>query len=394
MESARSSPPPPDSSDDLELSEYAGETLEASDAMGFSDTAIPFEGDAPTVDEEHAHVAPVTSIWQQPFTQKVLPAMTSVLLHLGVFIVFILTYKVVQVIHHKEVEQYIIPDASITEGPEGGIPNAGMGNDPTRASAQDKFPDVPPDAHGLADNDNKTDLLTALKGGGESASDLAVGQNDTLGKHSIGVGLGAGIEGSGDEGGAAKFGIAGGGNGIGLKSNFAGTGGNARRIVYVLDATGSMMSEFDDLRSVLRQSVAALKPPQAFNVVFIQEEAPPPPAPDLLFVTPENKKLVEDYVDKFTPRGPTDPLPALKTAFAMHPQLVYFLIDPSDFPDKNAVIDLVHRESAGGKVKMNIIAFEGHDAANEQFLSKLSKETGGQFKFITGADLRKFETAR
>ena len=211
------------------------------------------------------------------------------------------------------------------------------------------------------------------------------------GTHSfVGAGHFVGKSGYEDEGGAARFGFAGGGDGVGFKSSFAGTSGNARRIVFVLDATGSMMSEFDNLRAELRHTVAALKPPQEFNVVFIQEDAPPPPAPDLLFVTPETKKLVEDYVDKFTPRGPTDPLPALKTAFGMHPQLIYFLVDPSDFPDKKAVIDLVRKQAVAGKIKMNVTPFTGDDVEGEKFLKQLADETGGNYhKVRNGAELGK-----
>ena len=341
----------------------------------------PFEGDAPTIDEPHLLIHPETSVWQRPFTQKVLPVMTSVLLHLGVFLIFYLTYKVVVVFHQKEEEQFIIPDAAITEGTEGGIPHPGNTGDSSRDQAQDKFPDVPLNAHGSGENE----IIDEQRKNSGGDAQIAAGT-----KALAGAGrflLNSGFE---NEGGAPRFGFPGGGDGVGSKSSFAGTSGNARRIVFVLDATGSMMSEFDNLRTELRHTVDALKPPQEFNVVFIQEDAPPPPAPNLLFVTPENKKLVEDYVDKFTPRGPTDPLPALKTAFAMHPQLVYFLVDPSDFPDKKAVIDLVRKQAVAGKIKMNVSPFSGDDVEGEKFLKQLADETGGNYhKVRSGAELGK-----
>jgi hypothetical protein len=87
------------------------------------------------------------------------------------------------------------------------------------------------------------------------------------------------------------------------------------------------------------------------------------------------------------PRGGTNPLPALEAAFKLGPELIYFLIDPSDFPDKKAVLDLVNAKALGGKIKMNIIAFEGKDAENEKFLQDLAKSTGGVYRYVSEKDL-------
>jgi hypothetical protein len=78
----------------------------------------------------------------------------------------------------------------------------------------------------------------------------------------------------------------------------------------------------------------------------------------------------------------------------MKPDLIYFLVDPSDFPDKQAVLDLVHKHDADGKIKMNIVAFPHNlddpnppppDPEVTTFLSKLAKETGGKYEYIDKA---------
>ena len=148
-----------------------------------------------------------------------------------------------------------------------------------------------------------------------------------------------------------------------------------------------MLSEFDALRIQVRMAIDNLKPPQSFNVVFIKENSPPPPAPDLLFTTPENKRLVLDYVEKFAPSGPTDPMPALTRAFAMKPELIYLLCDPSDFPDKKAVIDLIHKNNPNNKIMINCIGFEVHDDASKKYLDDIAKETKGMHKDIGAKDL-------
>jgi hypothetical protein len=253
--------------------------------------------------------------------------------------------------------------------------------------------DVPPDSQGIAEKQGK-DLTQALAGGGSGDS-----ADNVIGVSANGLGMGAGKgtgagrgsgtgSGSGDGSGAlAPFGVPGGGGGIGPKSTFVGVSGNAKKIVFVLDATGSMMSAFDALRVQLRTAVQNLRPPQSFDIVFINEHNPPPLSPTLLFVTPENKRKAQEYVDVMAPRGGTNPLPALEAAFKLGPELIYFLIDPSDFPDKKAVLDLVNAKAMGGKVKMNIIAFEGKDAENEKFLSDLAKSTGGVYRYVSEKDL-------
>ena len=61
---------------------------------------------------------------------------------------------------------------------------------------------------------------------------------------------------------------------------------------------------------------------------------------DLLFATPSNKVKIFDFVDRYNARGQTDPIPAIKIAFAMHPDLIFFLCDPSDFPEPKKTIEL------------------------------------------------------
>ena len=352
----------------------------------------PGSAEGATVDEAPGDAAVQISFWQHPFVQNVIPLLTSLLIHAALIIFGIASYKVVQVVYAKVKEQVIIPEATMTEGPEGGIPHPGMGGDASRDAAQDKVLDVPPDSQGISDKAGK-DLTQTLAGGGSGdSSDTIIGVSATGAGMGSGKGSGAGKGdgtggGNGDGGALAPFGVPGGGGGIGPKSTFVGVSGNARKIVFVLDATGSMQSAFDNLRIQLRTAVQNLRAPQSFDIVFINEHNPPPLAPSLLFVTPENKRKAQEYVDTMAPRGGTNPLPALEAAFKLQPELIYFLVDPSDFPDRKAVSDLVKAKAGGGKIKLNIIAFEGHDAENEKFLADLAKETGGVFKFVTKEQL-------
>ena len=52
-----------------------------------------------------------------------------------------------------------------------------------------------------------------------------------------------------------------------------------------------------------------------------------------------------------------------------------------------AVIALVNKQNGKAKIKLNIIAFEGHDVENEKFLKELAAQSGGQYKYIASKDL-------
>ena len=170
-------------------------------------------------------------------------------------------------------------------------------------------------------------------------------------------------------------------------SSFAGVAGSANKIVYVLDATGSMMSSFDALRAQVHIAIQNLQTSQSFGIVFINEHNPPALAPTLLPATLENKRKALEYVDAMAPRGGTEPLPGLEKAFALQPDLIYLFVDPSCFPDKKAILDLVVKQNLNHVTKLNIIAFEGGDPDNQKFLKELALRSGGLYRFLSEKDL-------
>src|SRR3954463_11725922 len=135
------------------------------------------------------------SFWQIPFVQDILPFITSLLLHIGLIALGILTYKAAQVMVAASKEPVIIPDATIIEGAEvGGIPHPGLGGDETRDAAQDQFKEVPPDSTGIA-NKPSTSLQMALVGGGGGDNDdnaIAVGASGGAFGKGTGTGIGSG----------------------------------------------------------------------------------------------------------------------------------------------------------------------------------------------------------
>jgi hypothetical protein len=349
-----------------------------------------------TVDEEGGSEETVKrSFWQIPFVQDILPFVTSLVLHIGLIALGLLTYKTVTTMVEATKVPTVIPDATIVEGAEvGGIPHPGLGGDETRDAAQDKFKEIPPESTGIAEKPS-TSLQMALVGGGAGDNDdstIAIGANSgAFGKGSgTGIGTGTGVgSGTGDGGGAlAPFGIPGGGGGIGPKSPFMGMSGNAMRVAYVCDSSGSMMSLFDILRVELRKAVDTLKPVQAFNVIFFSEDNYVTlDKQGLVYCLPENKRKAYEFLDKTAPHGSSNPIPGIRLAFQQQPQLIYMLTD-GDFPNNAEIIQEIRKLNKDKKVKINTIAF-GNDADENfhKFLKQVADENGGLYKWVKEVDL-------
>jgi hypothetical protein len=278
----------------------------------------------------------------------------------------------------------------------GGIPNPGLGGDPTRAAAQDVTADTTATDRWA---DRKSETLQAnLMGGGEteSTSDtiIGLGAAGSSGIQSTGAGTGGGA--SDGTGQIAPFGVPGGGGGIGPKANFVGMSGNARRVVYVCDATGTMLGlKYKLLQKQLYKAIDILKPIQGFNVVFFKggdsdAEWSNPFAEELVVANPANKQKVRTFIEQFQVVGKgTNPLPALRLAFAQKPQLVYFLTDGefNNVVGYEQVLAEVRRLNADKSVKINTIAFMSDDPKAEEALQKMARENGGRFVKVSDRDL-------
>ena len=215
------------------------------------------------------------NFWQKPWVQNLLPLLTSLAVHATILIIAIyLISKIPQIIRPQYQEQIIIPDAMIVEGAvAGGIPNPGLGDDPMRRATQDKLENVAASSEGWAERTSPTLAETMISGGeGAQQSDISligIGANTGAGKGS-GTGTGQGLAPGAGEGAGipAPFGPGGGGGGVGPKFMGIGAGGNVRTIVFICDASGSMMNKRLALNNELKKAIDKLRAIQGFNVIF------------------------------------------------------------------------------------------------------------------------------
>jgi hypothetical protein len=228
-------------------------------------------------------------------------------------------------------------------------------------------------------NDQRSESLdAALSSGNPSESSMPIGG---------GIKTGGGLQGGGK---LAKFGPPGGGAGIGPKGAVFGNGGNAHKIVFVCDGTGTM----DGLRKILlirelNSTIAKLKPVQDFNVIFFKDgnnagvEAVDPNK--LIPATPANVRRTAEVLNKVSFMGATNPLPAIELAFKQKPQLMYILSD-GEFDNLVSYDDVIKRIAelnSDKKVAINTILFGDRDPRAEQALKKIAGDNGGTMTFVS-----------
>jgi len=184
-------------------------------------------------------------------------------------------------------------------------------------------------------------------------------------------------------GGKDYGGLEGLGTGSGRGSGFFGAGGEARKIVYVVDRSGSMTDSIDYVKFELKRSIGELGEEKEFHVIFYSSGPPVEmPTRRLVNATDRNKQLAFEFVDGVIAQGETDPSKALERAFEVKPELIYLLTD-GEF-DKT-IVGLVKKLNAGGQVNVHTIGFLYRNG--ELVLKQIAEENGGNYKFVSEKDL-------
>jgi hypothetical protein len=228
-------------------------------------------------------------------------------------------------------------------------------------------------------------------------SEILPTQNPTDGSHralpgpqttGIGVLPGPGTGGGGGSGGGSGGGV---GRGVGPGTEFFGARERAGSFAYVIDCSGSMAmrGSLDVAKRELMASLSQLPPDAQFAVVFYNLESTvftdPSGRKGLMAATASNKARVRSQLTTVVADGGTDHMLALRTAFSLRPEVVFFLTDADLM--SNADVDELLKEH--GKSRIQAVEFgRGSDLAGENApISRLARTTGGSFRYI---DVTKF----
>lgn len=185
-----------------------------------------------------------------------------------------------------------------------------------------------------------------------------------------------------------------------LTATFYGTGGNARRIAYIVDASGSLIDTLDFVLQELRRSISQLSDQQEFTVLFFQNnqilEAPPA---GWKRANAQHKRRVFDWISPeaghIRAMGGTSPVPAIQQALRYRPELVFLLSDNITGRGRYEVnqqklLDQVAQLNQG-RTKFNTIQFVYPDPLAQRgmrgTLELIAEQTGGVYRFVTGREL-------
>jgi len=228
--------------------------------------------------------------------KQVAPWVVSLMIHAGV--VILAAFITWTVTHAPEQDSVLIVADFNALNYE---PVASAGGAPTKATE--------PGVQDRARTQTMTDLVSneLAEGVGDPA--------DLLGS--------AGSAGAGALSQFAPGGPRGGATFVGVSS-----GSNARRIVYVIDASGSMIANLQTVVEELGRSLENLSPQQSFAAIFFQknEALVVPPADKLIAATPREKTRALEWIrDNVVPIGRSNPLAALEAALAFDPDVIFVL---------------------------------------------------------------------
>jgi hypothetical protein len=175
----------------------------------------------------------------------------------------------------------------------------------------------------------------------------------------------------------------------------------ARRVVFVIDASGSLIDTLPFVLRELGQVIRSLDASQRFTVVFFRGAADPRDrvieavAPGLKLATPEIKQRVIEWIapdaHRIVPGGTTNPTEALRVALGYNPGVVYLLSDNItgrgryELSQAELLADI--RRLNNSRATIHTIQFLYPDPlaavpGMRGTLQLIAEETGGMYRFV------------
>lgn len=181
-----------------------------------------------------------------------------------------------------------------------------------------------------------------------------------------------------------------------LEARFFGVASSVRRVVYIVDHSGSMLDNFESARKEIVRSTSALAPTQFFAVVLVSDRVDVPTGRQMLAASPVNIKNTVESLQKVRAEGQNDDLlapfqTAFERAFALNPEAIFFLTD-GRFGKK--LPDVVARLNAGRKVRINTLALVSEEREYREALQRLAQANGGEYRFVPEREIRPPAPAR
>jgi hypothetical protein len=159
----------------------------------------------------------------------------------------------------------------------------------------------------------------------------------------------------------------------------------AKNIVYVMDRSVSMgpNGKLARAKHELLHSLEQLPADARFQIILFNrsiEILNGDKGMSLLPATLENRRRADQFLSSALSEGGTLPLPALKRALALKPDVIFFLSDFEDMCDRD-VREIAHLN--GGHTEIQVVVLEDAQSRNS-VLSMLAHNNRGKFWSIAG----------
>jgi Mg-chelatase subunit ChlD len=184
-----------------------------------------------------------------------------------------------------------------------------------------------------------------------------------------------------------------GGGGDGFFDGGERNGGSPADVVFVMDRSGSMI-EGGRLGSVIRELVryvSRMNTKYRFHAIFFAAGTPLEKPDGLVRATPARKRQLARFLRTMRAQGQTDPIPALRRAFAElesaphradRPRVIYLLTD-GVFADPDAVLAAIRKENAGRRVRIYTFLYGNRPTEAVSIMKRIAKENDGQYKYVS-----------
>jgi hypothetical protein len=168
-------------------------------------------------------------------------------------------------------------------------------------------------------------------------------------------------------------------------------GGGFSDIIFVIDRSGSMIQNFDALKSNMLRTISLLDESRRFDVIMFSDGAPLENGMKRLAPADEhNKTNVARFMNDVVCAGQTDPLPAIRRAFEVAKEsgsgrtAAILLLTDAAFPDNTKVEQLVAELNCGKKVHVYtyVYGLEPPDEQTQTVMKRIARNNKGLYKYV------------
>lgn len=179
-------------------------------------------------------------------------------------------------------------------------------------------------------------------------------------------------------------------------STFFGMAGNAYKVVYVVDLSGSLVGALQELNSEMFRSIQSLIPTQQFNIVLtFDNQVHEFRQGKLVWANGEHKRAAQEFLSRMAATMGAKPVEAMERAFAARPELIYFLSDGDHEWDtvkaggRTSLEKRLEELNRDRSVRITVIGFEPSAGPPLTLLERLARDHGGNYRTVRVESLEK-----